>query len=180
VNVSARQFQQPDFHKRVAQMLDKHDANPSLMEIELTEGLVMKDTEATQRELALLKQIGLRISIDDFGTGYSCLSYLRRFPIDVLKIDRSFVHEIGVSRDGESIIDAIISLAKSLRLDTVAEGVETQDQMNFLLDRGCHVAQGYLFGKPMEPGRIEPLLAELRGLPTDTTDIRRALAGAGT
>ena len=95
VNVSARQFQQPDFHKRVAEVLRKHGIDPSLIEIELTEGLVMEDTESAQRELAQLKKIGLRISIDDFGTGYSCLSYLRRFPIDVLKIDRSFVQEIG-------------------------------------------------------------------------------------
>ncbi|MEO7387475.1 MAG: EAL domain-containing protein, partial [Gammaproteobacteria bacterium] len=102
VNVSARQFQQPDFHKRVAEVLKRHEIDPSLIEIELTEGLVMEDTEAAQRELAQLKNIGLRISIDDFGTGYSCLSYLRRFPIDVLKIDRSFVQEIGSSRDGES------------------------------------------------------------------------------
>ena len=177
VNVSARQFQQPDFHKRVAQILATHNIDPSLIEIELTEGLVMEDSEAAQMELLRLKRIGLRISIDDFGTGYSCLSYLRRFPIDVLKIDRSFIMEIGVSQDGESIIDAIISLARSLRLETVAEGVETTEQLNFLLERGCYIVQGYLFGVPMEKALIEPLLAELNN-GVDSTETRRVLAAA--
>lgn len=179
VNVSARQFQQPDFHKRVAEVLRKHGVDPSLIEIELTEGLVMEDTDSAQRELAQLKKIGLRISIDDFGTGYSCLSYLRRFPIDVLKIDKSFVQEIGGSRDGESIIDAIISLAKSLRLETVAEGVETASQLHYLLDHGCHVVQGFLFGKPMEMHLIEPLLTALEQGGTDCSAVVRALKGFG-
>jgi diguanylate cyclase (GGDEF)-like protein len=178
VNVSARQFQQPDFHKRVAQILSAHDIDPALIEIELTEGLVMEDSDAAQMELLRLKRIGLRISIDDFGTGYSCLSYLRRFPIDVLKIDRSFVLEIGVSQDGESIIDAIISLARSLRLETVAEGVETNEQLDFLLERGCHIVQGYLFGVPMEQALIEPLLRELDNAGVDSTATRLALAAA--
>ena len=179
VNVSARQFQQPDFHKRVAAILGRHGIEAGLIEIELTEGLVMEDTAAAQRELAELKKIGLRISIDDFGTGYSCLSYLRRFPIDVLKIDRSFVQEIGSSRDGESIIDAIISLAKSLRLETVAEGVETPAQLNYLLDHGCHVVQGFRFGKPMDVSLIEPLLAALGEGDTTSTAVRRVLKGFG-
>ena len=179
VNVSARQFQQANFHKRVAEVLQKHAIDPSLIEIELTEGLVMDDIRNAQAELARLKGIGVRISIDDFGTGYSCLSYLRRFPIDVLKIDKSFVQEIGGSRDGESIIDAIISLAKSLRLETVAEGVETTGQLHFLLDHGCHVAQGYLFGKPMLQQYVEPLLAALDEGDTDSTVVQRALKGFG-
>ncbi|MBL8202036.1 MAG: EAL domain-containing protein [Chromatiales bacterium] len=179
VNVSARQFQQPDFHKRVAEVLRRHGIDPGLIEIELTEGLVMEDTESAQRELAQLKKIGLRISIDDFGTGYSCLSYLQRFPIDVLKIDRSFVQEIGGSRDGESIIDAIISLARSLRLETVAEGVETAAQLHYLLDHGCHVVQGFLFGRPMEMQLIEPLLAALEQGGMDSTAVVRALKGFG-
>ncbi len=161
VNVSARQFQQADFHRRVGEILDRHRIDPQLIEIELTERLVMEDTEAAQSELARLKEIGVRISIDDFGTGYSCLSYLHRFPIDVLKIDRSFVCEVGISPDSEIIIEAIISLARSLRLDTVAEGVETETQLNFLLERGCHVAQGYLLGMPLSTGHVAPLLEEL-------------------
>ncbi len=179
VNVSARQFQQPDFHKRVAEVLKRHDIDASLIEIELTEGLVMEDTDAAQRELAQLKAIGLRISIDDFGTGYSCLSYLQRFPIDVLKIDKSFVQEIGSSHGGECIIDAIISLAKSLRLETVAEGVETPEQLQHLVDHGCHVMQGYLFGKPMDLQLVEPLLAALEHGGADSTAVVRALKGVG-
>lgn len=179
VNVSARQFQQANFHKRVAEVLQKHAIDPALIEIELTEGLVMEDIRNAQAELAKLKDIGVRISIDDFGTGYSCLSYLRRFPIDVLKIDKSFVQEIGGSRDGESIIDAIISLAKSLRLETVAEGVETTSQLHFLMDHGCHVVQGYLFGKPMLQQFVEPLLAALDQGDTDSTVVQRALKGFG-
>ncbi|MCL4722267.1 MAG: EAL domain-containing protein, partial [Gammaproteobacteria bacterium] len=176
VNVSARQFQQADFHRRVAGLLASYRVPPSLIEVELTEGLVMEDTGAAQAELARLKEIGLRISIDDFGTGYSCLSYLRRFPIDVLKIDRSFVEEIGSHQDAEAIIEAIISLARSLRLDTVAEGVERTEQLDFLLERGCEVAQGYLFGKPMERALVEPLLGESDVI--EATGARRAVAGA--
>jgi EAL domain-containing protein (putative c-di-GMP-specific phosphodiesterase class I) len=160
VNVSTRQFQQADFEKRVASILQHHGTNPTLIELEMTEGLLMEDTETAHRALRKLKQVGLRISIDDFGTGHSCLSYLRRFPIDVLKIDRSFVQEVGESEDSRIIIDAIISLARSLKLDTVAEGVETNAQLDYLLERGCHIAQGFLFGMPMAPEQIEPLLAE--------------------
>ena len=176
VNVSAAQFQQAGFHKRVAELLASYQIPPALVEVELTEGLMMEDTDAAQTELRRLKDIGLRISIDDFGTGYSCLSYLRRFPIDVLKIDRSFVAEIGGHQDGEKIIVAIISLARSLGLDTVAEGVERTEQLDFLMENGCYVAQGYLFGKPMELAYIEPLLAELDVL--EATGARRAVTGA--
>ncbi|MCK6371609.1 MAG: EAL domain-containing protein, partial [Gammaproteobacteria bacterium] len=172
VNVSTRQFQQPNFQKRVAEILGRHDIDPALIELEMTEGLLMEDTEAAHRALGQLKELGVRISIDDFGTGHSCLSYLRRFPIDVLKIDRSFVHEVSDNEDSRIIIDAIISLARSLRLDTVAEGVETNAQLDFLLERGCHVAQGFLFGEPMVPENIEPLLRER----LEDTVVRHALA----
>jgi diguanylate cyclase (GGDEF)-like protein len=161
VNVSARQFQQPDFYRRVADTLNRHAINPSLIEIELTEGLLMEDTEQVQRSLQKLKDIGVRISIDDFGTGHSCLNYLRRFPIDVLKIDKSFVHDVDHTEDSAIIIDAIISLARSLHLETVAEGVETREQLNFLVDRGCLIAQGFLFGHPMKAGEVLPFLEDL-------------------
>jgi diguanylate cyclase (GGDEF)-like protein len=163
VNVSTRQFQQPDFQRRVAAVLEQHGVDPRLIELEMTEGLLMEDTEAAHRSLRLLKQLGVRLSIDDFGTGHSCLSYLRRFPIDVLKIDRSFVQEVGESEDSRIIIDAIISLARSLHLETVAEGVETNAQLDYLIGRGCRVAQGFLFGMPIAAAEIEPLLAELQG-----------------
>lgn len=160
INVSARQFQQADFHKQVSRALLSHKLDPSLIEIEITEGLLMEDVQSALRSLRALKAQGVRISIDDFGTGHSCLSYLRRFPIDVLKIDQSFVQEIGSSEDSEIIIDAIISLARSLRLRTVAEGVESADQLAFLIGRGCETAQGYLFGMPMEPVSVAAILGQ--------------------
>lgn len=139
----------------------------------------MEDTETAHRGLHQLKELGVRISIDDFGTGHSCLSYLRRFPIDVLKIDRSFVSEIGENEDSRIIIDAIISLARSLRLDTVAEGVETNAQLDFLLERGCHVAQGYLFGMPMPAEDITPLLRDLFDATVLSPVIRLPAAASG-
>jgi len=161
VNVSARQFQQPDFFRRVQETLARHGVDPSLIEVELTEGLLMEDTRSAQRSLQQLKSIGVRISIDDFGTGHSCLNYLRRFPIDVLKIDKSFIHDVDETEDSAIIIEAIISLARSLQLDTVAEGVETREQLNFLVERGCQVAQGFLFGQPMTPREVAPFLEDL-------------------
>jgi diguanylate cyclase (GGDEF)-like protein len=161
VNVSARQFQQADFAKRVSEILNRHQINPAIIELELTEGLLMEDTDAAQVCLQKLKDIGLRISIDDFGTGHSCLDYLRRFPIDVLKIDRSFIKDVGEGEDSDSIVEAIISLARSLKLETVAEGVETRAQLEFLIDHGCHVAQGFLFGLPICAEAIVPLLEDL-------------------
>jgi diguanylate cyclase (GGDEF)-like protein len=176
LNVSARQFQLPDFHQRVAEAIARHGVDASLIEIEITEGLMMEDTGLAERCLDYLKSVGVRISVDDFGTGYSCLSYLHRFPIDVLKIDRSFIRQIGQGSGNEEITDAIISLARSLQLETVAEGVETSEQVDFLVTHGCHVAQGFLFGRPMDGTDVEPLLGELRAWMTETTAIRRALA----
>jgi diguanylate cyclase (GGDEF)-like protein len=176
LNVSARQFQLPDFHQRVAEAIARHGVDASLIEIEITEGLMMEDTGLAERCLDYLKSVGVRISVDDFGTGYSCLSYLHRFPIDVLKIDRSFIRQIGQGSGNEKITDAIISLARSLQLETVAEGVETTEQVDFLVTHGCHVAQGFLFGKPVDAVAVEPLLGELRAWMTETTAIRRALA----
>ncbi|MDJ0926155.1 MAG: EAL domain-containing protein [Gammaproteobacteria bacterium] len=161
INVSARQFQQADFHKRVANVLNHHAIAPDLIELELTEGLLMEDTDSAQRALQQFRDIGVRISIDDFGTGHSCLNYLRRFPIDVLKIDKSFVQDVTSCEDSSIIVEAIISLANSLRLDTVAEGVETREQMNFLIDRGCHVAQGFFFGQPLKERAVRPYLEDL-------------------
>ena len=108
-----------------------------------------------------LKNTGLRMSIDDFGTGHSCLNYLRRFPIDVLKIDKSFIQDAVESEDAAIIVEAIISLARSLQLRTVAEGVETREQLSFLVERGCTVAQGFLFGQPMSANEVVPFLEDL-------------------
>jgi diguanylate cyclase (GGDEF)-like protein len=161
VNVSARQFQQADFHKRVAGVLQRQGVDASLVELELTERLLMEDTASAQDCLQQLKGTGVRISIDDFGTGHSCLNYLRRFPIDVLKIDKSFVHDADQSEDAAIIVEAIISLARSLQLATVAEGIETREQLSFLVERGCTVAQGFLFGQPLNHNEVAPFLEDL-------------------
>jgi EAL domain-containing protein (putative c-di-GMP-specific phosphodiesterase class I) len=124
--------------------------------------LLIEDTEAAQECLYNLKNIGLKISIDDFGTGNSCLAYLRRFPIDILKIDKSFVDDVTLDADSDHICRAIISLAKSLGLETVAEGVETERQLEFLRDSGCDIAQGYLFSHPIWGKEIVELLEHSR------------------
>jgi diguanylate cyclase (GGDEF)-like protein len=174
VNVSARQFQQADFPQRVVRILSEYQLDPGLIELEMTEGLLMEDTESAQECLHDLKEIGVRISIDDFGTGHSCLAYLQKFPIDTLKIDRSFIMAINAGSEGSVIAEAIISLARSLKLDTVAEGVEDPQQAEFLVEHGCHVAQGFLYARPISAEEIRPWLEELYAdrsgvfLPIDT------------
>jgi diguanylate cyclase (GGDEF)-like protein len=150
VNVSPAHFHQADFSRQVEATLLRYSVSPSLIELELTEGSLMKDTDEIQASLERLKDTGVRLAIDDFGTGYSCLSYLQKFAIDVLKIDRSFVSDIGVSEDGQAICSVILSIAKRLGLDSVAEGIETEQQLGFFVGQGCDYAQGYYFGRPMK------------------------------
>lgn len=149
VNLSALQFRQPNLVEMVAQGLSLFSVEPANLELELTEGVVMSDVDASVATLNRLKELGVSIAIDDFGTGYSSLSYLKRFPIDTLKIDRSFITDITSNPQDESIANAIIALAKSLGLETVAEGVETEEQFELLQTMGCDIIQGYLFGKPL-------------------------------
>lgn len=151
VNISARQFREPDFAEKVARVLHETDLSPDLLELEITEGVMMFDTVSSGRMLQELKLLGVRISLDDFGTGYSSLAYLTHFPIDTLKIDRSFIKEIGVTRKSEAIVSAIIALAQSLEIDIVAEGVETDEQRVFLERFGTLEIQGWLYAKAM-PG----------------------------
>ncbi len=149
-----------------------------MIELELTESLVMDDIDIAIRRLRQLKEMGLRVSIDDFGTGHSCLRYLQRLPIDILKIDQSFVAEIGSTQDSGVVIEAIISLARGLRIDAVAEGVETPEQLEFLIDHGCHLAQGFLFGRPISEAEVVPLLEELRDDTGLHAPLRMPVAGA--
>jgi EAL domain-containing protein (putative c-di-GMP-specific phosphodiesterase class I) len=160
VNLSARQFQQPQLIETVRQILTDTGADPRFLELELTEGCIMKDPDQAIEKLNELKAMGVRISIDDFGTGYSSLSYLKRFPIDTLKIDRSFVSEINTDTDDAAIVTAIIQLAHALRLNVIAEGVETQEQLDHLVLLGCDEVQGYLFGKPLSVDDFTHLLVE--------------------
>ena len=151
VNVSSRQFRQDSLANTVKAVLDETHFDPKLLELELTESLLMDDIERSRTILAELKSLGVSVALDDFGTGYSSLSYLKGFQLDTLKIDRAFTAELMTSETNASIVRATIGLAKGLRLRTVAEGVETRAQADFLARQGCDVLQGFLFARPMEP-----------------------------
>jgi EAL domain-containing protein (putative c-di-GMP-specific phosphodiesterase class I) len=157
VNVSALQFN-PAFIQRVTEVLQETALRPSRLQLELTEGIMMDDTDATLSALADLKELGVSLSIDDFGTGYSSLSYLSRFPLDELKIDRSFVIDYDKSENDASLIIAIIAMARSMKLKLVAEGVETHEQYHFLQQHGANVIQGFLFSKPVPADELKRLL----------------------
>ncbi|SOD94137.1 EAL domain-containing protein [Caenispirillum bisanense] len=151
VNLSARQFREPQLAAKIMLALEEAGVGAELLELELTESMLVENADEAIQALWALKGLGITLSIDDFGTGYSSLSYLKRFPIDELKIDRSFVKDIPDSADDMSITKAIISMARSLEMKLVAEGIETRDQAAFLRDNGCHTGQGYLFAKPLPP-----------------------------
>jgi diguanylate cyclase (GGDEF)-like protein/PAS domain S-box-containing protein len=150
VNLSSLQFRQKQMQEAVLNALKNSGLNGSYLELELTESVVMENPEAATESLRLLKKLGVQLSIDDFGTGYSSLAYLKRFPLDTLKIDQSFVRDLVVDADDASIVSAVISMAHDLGLDVVAEGVETLEQLRFLRARQCDGAQGYLFGRAVD------------------------------
>ncbi len=150
VNMSPRQFRQEDLSERVAAIFSETGADPAHVTLELTESMVMQDVNSTLVALRALKKLGVSISLDDFGTGYSSLSYLRRFPIDELKIDKSFINDIHENPDDAAIASAIIAMALSLSLSVVAEGVEKKEQAELLRKMGCSQVQGYYFGRPMD------------------------------
>jgi EAL domain-containing protein (putative c-di-GMP-specific phosphodiesterase class I) len=150
VNLSARQFNDPHLPRMVARALKETGLPPRLLELEITESTAMQQTDVTLSTLKRLKALGVSIAIDDFGTGYSSLSYLRRFPVDKVKIDRSFVSEVPGNRDQGAIVSAIVALAHALQIRVVAEGVETEAQREFLRSCGCDFIQGYLVGKPVD------------------------------
>jgi EAL domain-containing protein (putative c-di-GMP-specific phosphodiesterase class I) len=158
VNVSALQFTAA-FIKRVAEILQETQLEPSSLELEMTEGVIMDNANSTVQALHDLKELGVSLSIDDFGTGYSSLSYLSRFPLDELKIDRSFVVDFAKSENDASLVIAIIAMGKSMNLNLVAEGVETHEQYHFLTSHGANVIQGFLFSKPVIAEELAPLLA---------------------
>ena len=160
VNLSARQFQRPGLAQRVRAALEESELDPAGLELEITESTVMHDTEDAADVLRSLRDLGVTVSIDDFGTGYSSLSYLKRFPLDVLKIDRAFVNEVEGDATGAAIIRAIITLAHSLGLTAVAEGVETAAQVAFLKENGCDEIQGYYYSRPIWPEQVARLLAK--------------------
>ena len=158
VNVSARQFHQPGFVEQVREALIKTGAAPNRLKLELTESVVLENINDTIAKMHELKQIGVRFSMDDFGTGYSSLSYLTQLPFDQLKIDQSFVHNIGIKPTDAVIVQTIIGMGNSLGMEVVAEGVENEEQRDFLERNGCHVYQGYLFSKPVPIKEFEVLI----------------------
>ncbi|MEM5528605.1 EAL domain-containing protein [Gammaproteobacteria bacterium AS21] len=155
VNVSARQLQQVDFVESVKRAIEQHGTNPNRLKLEITESMLQENIEETIQSMKTLKDLGIRFSLDDFGTGFSSLNYLTKLPIDTLKIDCSFVDNMINSQEDAAVVAMILSLSSALKLDVVAEGVETQEQLAFLMDKGCESFQGYLLGKPMPADAID-------------------------
>jgi diguanylate cyclase (GGDEF)-like protein/PAS domain S-box-containing protein len=158
VNVSAKQFRQASFISEVKTQVRHHGINPMRLKLELTEGMLLEDIEDTIKTMNILSEIGIQFSLDDFGTGYSSLQYLKRLPLDQLKIDQSFVRDIVTDSSDKAIVKTIIAMAHSLNLDVIAEGVETEAQRRFLINEGCRHFQGYRFGKPLPIAQFEAML----------------------
>jgi diguanylate cyclase (GGDEF)-like protein/PAS domain S-box-containing protein len=182
VNLSPAQFLKPGLEDMVALTLDETELEPERLELEITERILLRDTESTLRILHNIRSLGVRISMDDFGTGYSSLSYLRRFPFDKIKLDRSFISDVESDGDAWTIVRAILGLGRSLSIATIAEGVETIGQLQFLIREGCDEGQGYYFGAPMPPEAIADVLSQrdlLRGLsPRYRPQVRQGMSGA--
>ncbi len=175
VNVSALQFRQPDFVDRVALALDRAALPANLLELELTETILLDDASDAQGRLAELCELGVRLALDDFGTGYSSLAYLQDLPLHRLKLDRSFIAPLPTAARQAAIVHAVVQMAHALKLEVVAEGIETEAQADFLRAAGCGVAQGFLFGRPMEVAALTAFIADL--VATRTPALPRA-AGA--
>jgi EAL domain-containing protein (putative c-di-GMP-specific phosphodiesterase class I) len=158
VNVSGRQFKQPDIVEQVEKILRETQVDPSAIKLEITETVTMDNADRTIRVVNGMKRLGVRLSIDDFGTGYSSLSYLRRFPMDTLKIDRSFVQNLASNSENLEIVRTIMSLARNLGMDVVAEGAETADEIAHLKALDCDFGQGFFFSKPMDSEEADQLL----------------------
>ncbi|HEX9342530.1 MAG TPA: EAL domain-containing protein [Actinomycetota bacterium] len=149
VNLSARQFVHPDLVEVIAGILNETSVDPASVYLEITESVLMEDAESTVTALRDLKALGVSLAVDDFGTGYSSLTYLKRFPVDELKVDRSFVAGLLADPEDAAIVAAVVNLAHTLGLKAVAEGVESAGQLTRLRDLGCDLGQGYYFGRPM-------------------------------
>jgi EAL domain-containing protein (putative c-di-GMP-specific phosphodiesterase class I) len=159
VNLSAVQFRNPDLPKLVRRIIEDYRLPPHLIELELTEGAAMTDPASAVAVMNELHGLGIRVSIDDFGTDYSSLSFLRRFQVYKLKIDQSFTRDITIDADDKAIVGAIISMAKSLGLQTIAEGVETPGQMEYLREQGCTEMQGYYYSHPLGADQFEAFVS---------------------
>ena len=158
INLSARQFNEPDLVNDIRRTIKREGADPKNIEFEITETMLMNDVERAAKMLKRLRDLGIGLAIDDFGTGYSSFNYLKKFPIRTVKIDRSFVMDIPHNTDDMAISAAVIAMSKQLNMSTVAEGVETREQLSFLQDSGCDLAQGFLFGEALPKREMLPLI----------------------
>jgi EAL domain-containing protein (putative c-di-GMP-specific phosphodiesterase class I) len=164
VNLSARQFEDKHLLREIERALAESALKPNCLELEITESMVMRDIQNSKKILDGIKSMGIRLAIDDFGTGYSSLISIKRFPFDCIKIDRSFIKDIPQDPDDVAITQAIIAMAHSLRLKVIAEGVETQEQLDFLTEHGCHEFQGYFFRRPQPAEDFSKLLRDNNAL----------------
>jgi diguanylate cyclase (GGDEF)-like protein/PAS domain S-box-containing protein len=172
VNVSIRQLMEKNIVAQVTEILEETGLAPQHLKLEITESMMLQDTTRTIETMSALRKIGIRLAIDDFGTGYSSMTYLSQLPLNTLKIDRSFINRIGQSDDDEAIVRTIISLARTLKLSVTCEGIETQEQLQYLQGLGCDMGQGYLLHKPMTAQQIERVLAgETPVLQTPTSEL---------
>ena len=158
INISAKQFNQTNFAVVVKDAVRRHDINPNLLMLELTESMLLQDIDDIIASMNSLKAIGIKISLDDFGTGYSSLQYLKRLPLDQLKIDKSFIQDISSDSRDQAVVITIIAMAHSMELEVIAEGVETKEQKEVLIKKGCNNFQGYFFGKPEPLAAFEAML----------------------
>src|SRR5436309_12160081 len=163
VNLSGRQFRQQPLVHTVDEIVKSTGFDPRCLELEITESILVQSVEDTITSLKRLKDMGLRVSVDDFGTGYSSLTYLRRFPIDTLKIDQSFTRDIATDPADAAITAAIIAMAEGLKMAVIAEGVETEEQRECLRQRGCRLMQGFLFSRPVPADQLRLLLQKQEG-----------------
>lgn len=161
INISAIQYKQPDFIDKLLQILEKYEISPYEIELEITESVLIDDFKEITERLAVLRDIGIKISLDDFGTGFSSLSYLKGLPIDTLKIDKSFIDTVITDENTRIITESIIYMVKKLGLETIAEGVETEEQFQYLNEISCDIIQGFYLGKPMPAENIEKFLANM-------------------
>ncbi len=158
--MSARQFELPNLVEVISQILQETGLEASKLELEVTESFLMADIQRSVKTLKQLRELGISLALDDFGTGYSSLNYLKRFPVNMLKIDRSFVQDVTTNPDSAAVTDAIIALAKSLRLNITAEGIETQEQLEYLQMRGCDEGQGFYISRPAPANIVTQMLQE--------------------
>ena len=170
VNVSARQLERTEFVDEVRSVLQRTGMGAKDLTLEITETVLMRQPDTTARLLNQLKALGIRIAVDDFGTGYSSLAYLRQFPVDSLKIDRTFITGLALSSEAHALAHTLIQLGKALGLQTLAEGVEDRDQVRELQREGCDLAQGFLFARPLAVDRFERFLRDGHGLKADPAD----------